>query len=106
MDFPDEILLRIAYETLPDGIEALSKCCKRLSIVSKDALDQHKAYQNEYEDIQITGNEGAGPLLMEVVRNPRCAEYIRHADFETCSEDVRVPLDDGGPEEQSTLIGC
>ena len=93
MDFPDEILLRIAYETLPDGIEALSKCCKRLSIVSRGALDQHEAYQNEYEDIQITRNEGAGPLLMEVVRNPRCAEYIRHADFNNCCKDVRVPLD-------------
>ena len=94
MDFPDEILVHIAYETLPDGIESLSQCSKRLSVVSKDALIQHKIYKKHYQHIQTKKNEGAGPFLTEVIRNPRCAEYIQHADFENCCKDVRVPLNE------------
>ena len=94
MDFPDEVLLKIAYETLPDGIEALSKCSKRFSVISANALIQHEAYKNKYRDIQINEDEGAGPLLTEVVRNPLCAEYTRYANFEYCTEDVRVPLNE------------
>ena len=106
MDFPDEVLLKIAYETLPDGIKALSKCCKRFSVISINALIQHEAYKKKYRDIQINENEGAGPLLTEVVRNPLCAEYTRHANFEYCTEDVRVPLNEGATEEQNTLTRC
>ena len=106
MGFLDELLIKIAYETLPDGIEALSQCSKRLSVTSKDALIQHEAYKKKYQDIQMNKKEGAGPRLIKVVQDPRCAEYVRHADFENCSEDVRVPLNDGAAEEQSTLTGC
>ena len=105
MDFPDEVLVQIAYETLPDGIKALSQCSKRFSLVSKNALIQHEAYKKKYRDIQVNKKEGAGLFLTEVVRNPRCAEYVRHADFEKCCEDVRVPLNDGDTEDQNTLTG-
>ena len=90
--FPGEVLTRIAYETLPDGIKAFSQCCKRFSVVSKQALMQHEAYKQNYREIQIKMHEGAGPLLIEVVRNPRCTHYIRNIDFEYCFENLRVPL--------------
>ena len=90
--FPDDVLTRIAYETLPDGIEAFSQCCKRFSVVSKEALMQHEAYEQKYREIQIGMDEGAGPLLIEVVRNPRCIPYIRDIDFEYCFDNIRVPL--------------
>ena len=94
MDFPDELLLQIVDETLPDGIEALARCSNRSSILSKDALKQHEADKKRYQNIEINEEEGPGPLLIEVVQNPRCGQYPRYANFEYCREDVRVPLDE------------
>ena len=53
---------------------------------------QHEAYKQKYREIQIKMHEGAGPLLIEVARNPRCIQYIRDIDFEYCFDNIRVPL--------------
>ena len=74
--------------------EVLSHISKRFSGVSKNASIQHEAYKEQYRDIKLNKQEGAGPLLLEVIQNPRCGEYIQHADFENCIEDARVPLDE------------
>ena len=94
MDFPDELLLQIIDETLPDGIEALSQCSNRSSILSNDALIQHEADKKRYHSIEINEDDGPGPLLIEVVQVPRRGQYPRHANFEYCREDVRIPLDE------------
>ncbi len=94
MDLPDELLLQIVDETLPDGIEALARCSNRSSILSHDALKQHEADKKRYQNIEINEEEGPGPLLIEVVQNPRCGQYARHANFEYCREDVCVPLEE------------
>ena len=94
MDFSDEVLVNIAYHLLPDGIEAFSKCSKRFSTISKDALIQHQTYKQKYSDIEIKMNEGAGQLLIEMLQDPRRTEYIRQVDFEYCFETLRVPLNE------------
>ena len=43
--------------------------------------------------IKIAEEEGPGPLLVEVLQDPRCGQYPRLANFEYCREDLRVPLE-------------
>ena len=92
MDFPDELLLQIIDEAVPDGIDALARCSSRLSELSKDALRKHEADTEKYQTIELREDETPGPLLIELVQNPRCGQYTRHANFEYCRQDVRVPL--------------
>ena len=92
MDFPDELLLQIIDETVPDGIEALARCSNRFSNLSKDALRKHEADTEKYEMIEIREDEVPGPTLIELVQNPRRGQYTRQANFEYCRQDVRVPL--------------
>ena len=94
MDFPDELLLQIVDETLPDGIEALSQCSTRSSILSNNALIQHEADKKRYHNIEFDEDEGPGPFLIEVVRNPRRGYYPQHISFEYCRDDVFLPLDE------------
>ena len=93
LDLPNEILLQIVYETLPDGIEALSRCSNRASILSREALIQHEADKKKYRYINLPEDEDPGPLLIDVVQNPRRGQYARSAILEFCRQDVRVPLD-------------
>ena len=92
MDFSDEVLANIAHQSLPDGIVAWSRCCKRLAKTSKDALMLHQTYKRKYSDIEIKMNEGAGPFLIEMLQDLRRTEYVRHVDFEYCIQNLHVPL--------------
>ena len=104
MDFPDELLLQIVDETLPDGIEALARCSSRSAILSSDALKKHEADKEKYQNIEIKEGECPGPLLIEVVQNPRCGQYPRYVNFEYCREDVRVPLDQDIAEDLTQAL--
>ena len=93
LDLPKELLLQIFDDTLPDGIVALAQCSSRSFVLSSDALKKHKAYKERYKIIKIAEEEGPGPLLVEVLQDPRCGQYPRLANFEYCREDLRVPLE-------------
>ena len=93
LHLPKELLLQIFDETLPDGIAALARCSSRSYVLSKDAIKKHKAYKERYNIIKIEEERGPGPLLVEMLQDPRCGLYPRLANFECCREDVRVPLD-------------
>ena len=45
---PDEILLKIIYDTCPDGTEDLILCCRRLYNISDNILETHRMRKKKY----------------------------------------------------------
>ena len=100
---PPEILRLIAYETLPEGFESLALTCKALYTSSIGFIKQHHNLKVEWGHVTFNCNDdrdfsfndndckvdNVQHLLLEVVRTPLVARYIKNLDLWTRSRRLR-----------------
>ncbi len=85
LDLPNEIILQIIEHTVPDGIESLSECNKRIRHLATEALFQHEQDNWFYSLVRITeltdlDDAESDPLdlLEDILRTPHLALYPRN----------------------------
>ncbi|MCJ1459161.1 hypothetical protein MMC28_009538 [Mycoblastus sanguinarius] len=80
LDLPNEILIQIIDDTIPDDIENFSQCCDRIANLAEETLEQHDDDKRNFDGPIISehGNEPHySPLdfLKTIIRNPQLALY-------------------------------
>ena len=81
LDFPNEILENILDKSLPDGIESLAVCCKRLYACAGEAIKLHNTLRSTFSSSRLVlsselpnGDDFGIAALLE---SPRGTAYVK-----------------------------
>ena len=84
-NLPPEILASIIYDVLPEGFESLALTCKALHTSCSGLIQQHNHMKKNWSHFSFNHDAceliNTHHLLLEVVRTPLIARYIKYLDL-------------------------
>lgn len=122
--FPNELLVQIIKESIPEGFEGLALTCRRVYDATAGFRKRHNQLRRQYRyfdygdryiyadktrDDWNRHHESKYPssvdLLVKIAEEPLIARYIVHANFE-CDGlfDLNIPSNQPRPDENRNLI--